>query len=45
MWIRIAAVFGVVGVALGAFGAHALRIGVRYYVGDDQVRDELLVGF
>ena len=25
MWIRIAAVFGVVGVALGAFGAHALR--------------------
>ena len=25
MWIRVAAVFGVVGVALGAFGAHALR--------------------
>jgi uncharacterized membrane protein YgdD (TMEM256/DUF423 family) len=25
MWIRIAAVFGVLGVALGAFGAHALR--------------------
>jgi len=25
MWIRIAAVFGVLGVTLGAFGAHALR--------------------
>ena len=25
MWIRIAAVFGTMGVVLGAFGAHALR--------------------
>ncbi len=25
MWIRIAAVFGFLGVTLGAFGAHALR--------------------